>query len=83
MALFFLEYDLRKRRDYQPLYDELDRFEAVRVLESLWCFKRVNTTSAGLRDHFKQYIDGDDGLSVAEVTDWASFGAIGTPNDLG
>lgn len=62
MPLFFLEYDLRNRRDYQPLYDELDRYGAVRILESLWCFKRFQTTAAGLRDHFKQYIDNDDGL---------------------
>ena len=82
MALFFLDYDLRKSRNYQPLYDELARFKAVRILESSWCFNRVNTNCKGLRDHFKQFIDSDDGLSVAEVTDWATYKAIGTPNDL-
>ena len=34
MALFFLSYDLRNKRDYQPLYDELKKFNAVRMLES-------------------------------------------------
>ncbi|MFP0199068.1 hypothetical protein ACKJSM_28415 [Pseudomonas sp. PHC1] len=82
MALFFLEYDLRKQRNYQPLYDELARFKAVRMLESMWCFHRVNINAAGLRDHFQGFIDNDDGLIVSEVTAWASRHALGTPNNL-
>lgn len=82
MALFFLDYDLRKARNYQLLYDELANFKAVRVLESSWCFNQFNTTCAGLRDHFKKFIDSDDGLSVVEVTDWAAYNALGTPKDL-
>ncbi|MFA6052336.1 MAG: hypothetical protein WC762_07075 [Methylobacter sp.] len=76
MALYFLEYDLRKQRDYKKLYDELANFGAVRILKSLWCFKRLNTTSKDLRDHFKQFIDKDDGLIVAEVNDWASINTV-------
>lgn len=82
MALFFIDYDLRKARDYQPLYDELARLKAVRVLESCWCFKRVNTTCKALREHFRKFVDADDGLSVVEVTDWATWNAVRTPNDL-
>jgi hypothetical protein len=82
MALFFLDYDLRKQRDYQRLYDELERFNAVRVLESLWCFNRVNTNAGGLRDHFTQFIDSDDGLTVSEVVDWATMRARATPKQL-
>lgn len=82
MALYFLEYDLRKKRDYQKLYDEFEKFNAVRILKSLWCFNRNNTTAAGLRDHFKKFIDSDDGLVVAEVTDWATYNVEGSPNDL-
>ena len=36
-ALYFLSYDLVKVKDYQKLYDELSRFGAKRVLESVWC----------------------------------------------
>lgn len=82
MALYFLTYDLRKSRNYQPLYDELQNFSAVRILESTWCFKRMNTSAKGLRGHFAQYIDSDDGLIVSEVTDWASRKTDGTPKDL-
>lgn len=55
MALYFLSYDLRKSRDYQKLYDELESFDAVRILESHWCFKRINTSAKGLKDHFTQF----------------------------
>ena len=84
MALYFLDYDLRKKRDYQTLYDELAKFNAVRVLESTWCFKRFNTTTAGLRDYFKKFVDSDDGLCVTEVDEakWATYNALGTPKDL-
>lgn len=82
MALYFLTYDLRKSRNYQAIYDELESFNALRILESTWCFKRINTSAKGLRDHFSQYVDSDDGLIVSEVTDWASRKTDGSPNDL-
>jgi hypothetical protein len=82
MALFFLTYDLRNQRDYQTLYKELANFNAVRILESTWCFNRLNINAAGLRDYFMTFIDGDDGMIVAEISAWGSFGANGTPNDL-
>lgn len=82
MALYFLSYDLRNERDYQTLYDELERFHAVRILESDWCFNRANTDTVALRDHFKKFIDKDDGLCVSEVSSWATYNAQGTPKDL-
>ena len=83
MALYLLSYDLRKEgRDYKTLYDELKKFKAVRILESVLCFNRINTNAEGLRDYFMQFIDENDGLFVAEITDWASYNVDGTPKDL-
>lgn len=82
MALFFLEYDLRKQRDYKKLYEELEKFKAVRILESLWCFNRIETNTVGLRDYFRGFIDADDGLIVAEVTDWATVNTLSNPSNL-
>ena len=82
MAVYSLTYDLRGQRDYGTLYAELESFSAVRVLESTWCFKRVNTSAKGLRDYFKKFVDSDDGLMVSEVADWSSLNALGTPNNL-
>lgn len=79
MALFFLDYDLRKQRNYQPLYDALKQLNAVRVLESTWCLKLVDVNASALRDHFRQYVDHDDGLCVTQVADWATWRAIATP----
>lgn len=82
MALYFITYDLRKAKNYQELYGELTKFNAVRILESTWCFNRINTSAKNLRAHFQQYIDNDDGLIISDVTDWASYNTKGTPNDL-
>lgn len=82
MALYFISYDLRKSRDYQKLYDALATFNAVRILESQWCFKRQNTSAADLREFFKKYIDSDDAVCVSEVTDWATWNTLGHPNQL-
>lgn len=69
--LFFIDYDLRKQRDYQPLYRELAKFNAVRVLESTWCFQRINTNCNNLVAHFSQFVDADDGLCITQVVDRA------------
>jgi len=82
VTLYFLDYDLRKQRNYQALYDELARFGAVRMLESSWCFHVSNSTAAKVRDHFKLFIDTDDGLWVAAVTEWATVGVRQTPKNL-
>ena len=80
--LYFIIYDLRRERDYQKLYDELNRLKAVQVLESCWCMKIEGVSAVQLRDHFKQFIDSNDGLMVSEVTNWASYKTNGHPNQL-
>ena len=82
MRLYYLTYDLRKKRNYAPLYAELKHLNAVRILESTWCFKYSGASCKDIREHFKQFIETDDGLMVSEVVDWASVGTLGTPNDL-
>lgn len=83
MALYFLTYDLRNTRNYDALYDQLQEFNAVRILESTWCFNRHNTTAKDLRNYFGKFIDADDGIIVSEIAGWASRSTDGTPNDLG
>lgn len=82
MTLYTLTYDLRKEKDYQKLYAELKSFNAVKILESTWCFNRYNTSAAQLRDHFRTIVDTDDGLFIGETTNWASYNTQGTPKDL-
>lgn len=82
VKLYFLSYDLCNERDYETLYKELENFKAVRVLESVWCFKRVNTNAERLRNYFNNFIDKDDKLLVTESAEWATYNADGTPKDL-
>lgn len=79
MALYILEYDLRKQRDYATLTAELKRLNATRILKSLWCLNINNTTAVALRDHFMKFIDADDGLIVAGITDWATIRTDANP----
>ena len=82
--LYTISYDLRKRRDYQTLYDELARLGARRCLRSFWLVRRTNTDAEGLREHLKRFIDADDGVFVAALgnNQWASFNVEATPHDL-
>ena len=77
MAHFIISYDLRKQRNYQPLWDKLNSWGAVRLLESLWVVS-MNSTAAAIRDALKSVVDDDDGIAVLEFTArtmWACFKA--------
>lgn len=82
MALYFVSYDLTNGKDYQKIYNELENFNAVRVLESTWCFKRFNTSAKDLNNYFRKFIDSDDRLLVNESSSWATYNTLNTPNDL-
>lgn len=75
MALFIISYDLRKQRNYQPLYDCLNSWKATRLLESLWLADLVGPASA-IRDILRASVDADDGIAVLGLTrgfDWATL----------
>lgn len=80
--IYFIDYDLRKERDYAKLYEALNNLNAKQILESCWCLSYSGTTAELVRDYFRQFIDPNDGLMVSEVTDWASCGVNHTPNEL-
>lgn len=82
MVKYFISYDLRNSRDYQKLYDEMDKFKAVQVLESLYCFKYKDDQTEELRDHFSKFIDSDDGLFIIKSAFWAGINLDNNPNDL-
>jgi hypothetical protein len=71
MAVFVVSYDLRKPgRDYQPLWNRLGEWKAVRGLQSLW-FINWNTTAVAIRDDLAKHIDPNDGLFVGRVPESA------------
>ena len=79
MATFVLTYDLVKRKDYQTLWDELERLGAHRALDSFWLVD-LNNTAKEVHDHFKGFVDDDDRIWVSELTKkhWYSNAKGGT-----
>ncbi len=67
MTTYTVSYDLIKRKDYQSLWDELNRLGAHRTQESYWLVN-VNNTAKELNDHLKSFVDGDDRILVSELT---------------
>ncbi|MDD3323254.1 MAG: hypothetical protein PHS59_17610 [Paludibacter sp.] len=82
MTKYFICYDLRNSRDYQKLYTELEKYKAIQILESLYCIKYQDDKTEELRDHFKKFIDKDDGLIIIKSAYWAGFNLDKSPNDL-
>ena len=73
--LYVVSYDLRvPERDYPALHRELEKLNAMRVLESVWLLKTDGTSSIGLRDRLQYIIDEHDGLLVCCVLDFAGHG---------
>lgn len=75
MPLYLITYDLRKVRNYQPLYATFQQWKASRILKSLWLAQLKGPTAA-IRDILRNGMDSDDGLAVIELkpgSDWATY----------
>jgi len=75
MPNYLITYDLRKVRNYQPLYDALAQWKAVRLLESVW-LAELQGPSATIRQILATHIDKDDGIAIIELAgqfDWATL----------
>ena len=85
MQCSVISYDLRNPgRNYQSLYNELENFNAKRILESQWVFRRNKTNAKGLRDYFKKFVDSNDRILITSIEDanWASSNLITKICDL-
>ena len=72
MKIFNVSYDLRNQRDYDSLYDRLNKLGGKRVLESMWTLKLDDSVNSGMvRDDLKRFMDSDDGIFVAEMKSYA------------
>ncbi|MEV4934573.1 hypothetical protein [Sphingobium sp. LSP13-1-1.1] len=66
MAHFMISYDLHNGRNYQPLWNQLQHWGAVRLLESLWIVS-LTGTAIQVRDVLNTVTDSDDSVAVIEV----------------
>lgn len=81
MALYLFSCSPHKsERDYQSLYNELARLNAVRVIEFAWLVDAA-VPAMRLRNQLVQHLDCDDRVFVVEFTpaaDWAQLNPIRT-----
>lgn len=67
---YLISYDLMAPgKDYQNLWNALRAINAVRILESEWLVRRVNTTPVALANYCLQHMDANDRIFVTEVPD--------------
>lgn len=68
---YLVTYDLdRPGQDYTTLINALQNEGAVKILLSTWVLQ-TTATAAQVRDHFWQFMDGNDRLFVTTVNTWA------------
>jgi hypothetical protein len=75
MPNYLISYDLRRVRNYEPLWKQLRDWGAVRLLESLW-LAELRGPSDTVRQLLTNYIDSDDGLTVISLeagTNWSTI----------
>lgn len=76
MPTYLISYDLRKSRDYGPLYDAIKSYGSwAHVLESTWAVKTADSAKA-IRDKLAAEMDGDDGLSVVKTGGEAAWNNV-------
>jgi hypothetical protein len=82
MPAYRVNYDLRKPgRNYQPLWDRLKAWNAVRVLESSWIVPQASS-AINLRDDLSQHMDSNDGLLVTGMTGESAWRGISPSAEL-
>ena len=84
MAKYIVSYDLiAPGKNYQLLYDALEKAGAKKVLLSQWVLNS-NQTAMQLRDAIHAYMDANDRILVDELSasNWAGWGLLFDPNSL-
>lgn len=81
MAHYLTSYNLFEKSDYKELYDELEAYNAVQIVETVWYFNRQNTNVVDICLHFKSFIGKDDCLFVSEINEWAAYKTDNQPID--
>jgi hypothetical protein len=67
MKLYQINYDLRKQRDYQSLYQRIKGYGTwCRPLESCWIIA-TDHTAVQVRDDLQAALDNDDGILVTRL----------------
>lgn len=76
MAVYQIDYDLRKNRNYEELYQRIQNYPNwCRPLESTWVISTSQSASQ-VANNLLQAMDGDDGLLVTRLNGEAAWYGI-------
>tara|TARA_R110000787_G_scaffold164366_3_gene277485 strand:- start:12455 stop:12736 length:282 start_codon:yes stop_codon:yes gene_type:complete len=76
MAVYQIDYDLRKNRNYEELYKRIKSYQSrCRPLESTWVIS-TSQSAVQVRDYLRGAIDKDDGLLVIRLRGEAAWYGI-------
>lgn len=67
MSYFAITYDLINQKDYQKLWDEMERLNAIKSLNSFYLLEASNTATQ-IKNHLENFIDDDDRVMVIEFS---------------
>ena len=76
---FLVCYDLRgEDHDYPLIWEELERLEGERILESTWIVNTDFSTVESSASYLQQFVSGDDRLVVVSLEDgsWIGFNLL-------
>ncbi len=81
MKRYLISYDLdQPGQDYTRLISEIERLGGVKILYSEWSLK-TTYSAVQVRDHLRQFIDGNDKLLVLGVTGEAAWTSLMVTDD--
>ena len=73
MKVYQINYDLRKQRNYDALYQKIKSYDDwCHPLESCWIVVTAKT-AVQIRDELRSVIDSDDGLLVTRLNGEAAW----------
>jgi hypothetical protein len=72
VAHCIISYDLHDQRTYQPVWNLLGQWGAVRLFESLWVVS-LNASVGRVRDALAAVMDNDDSVAAIEMSSGASW----------
>lgn len=73
MAVYQIDYDLRKQRNYNALYERLKSYSQwCKALESTWVIA-TSQSATEVRDYLMSVMDADDSLLVTRLQGEAAW----------
>lgn len=78
MKVYQINYDLRKQRNYDALYEQIKAYGTwCRPLKSCWLVA-TSQTAAQVRDDLGKVMDSDDGIIVTRLQGEAAWRGLST-----